>query len=244
MIPPGPRPTRDPETVIGDPPPKPSDPTPRGASSGWRKLHRDILACTRCVESGHIPEAAPVFQGRPRQPLMLVGQAPGEYERVARRPFARRSGVELARWMQRAGFRDDDHFRALTYVTSVTKCFPGKARSGSGDRRPSATEVNQCLPWLEAQLAVVRPRLLILVGGLAHERFLPGRGLDALVGRVFDRAGAEIESLDGAHLPVLVPLPHPSGASRWLNDLHHRELLDRALSRLADTWPVLVAPAT
>jgi uracil-DNA glycosylase len=177
-----------------------------------------------------------MYQGRPNQRLMLVGQAPGIVELGPRKPFAGRSGAELARWMQRAGFRDDDHFRSLTYITSVTKCFPGRSPTGSGDRRPSGPEVALCHPWLEAQLSLVRPRLILLVGGLAHGVFLPGRRLDELVGRLFDARGLEAEA---GEAPLLLPLPHPSGASRWLNSPEHRAMLERGLALLARVWPGL-----
>jgi uracil-DNA glycosylase len=116
-------------------------------------------------------------------------------------------------------------------MTSITKCFPGKAADGNGDRRPSRAEVELCRPHLDHQLALMKPSLLILVGGLAHERFLPGRPLSELVGRVFDGAGREVGPRSRAR-PLLVPLPHPSGASRWLNDAGNRALLDRAIDRL------------
>ena len=164
---------------------------------------------------------------------MLIGQAPGVVELGPRKPFAGRAGKELERWCQRAGFTDDDHFRSLTYVTSVTKCFPGKAASGGGDRRPNAVEVAQCRPWLDAQLALQRPRLIILVGTLAIEQFashLPATSLDALVGDLFETEGGE---------PLLLPLPHPSGASRWLNQPDHRRGLEHALALLRRTWPDL-----
>ena len=192
-----------------------------------------------------------MFQGAPEQRMALVGQAPGERELGPRKPFAGRSGSELARWAVRAGFRDDDHFRRLTYITSITKCFPGKARSGGGDRRPSGVEVAQCRPWLEAQLALLRPRLLILVGGLAHDAFAvtAKRPLEVLVGSVLDASGRDhSEALlsgsgvpEGTPLPFHVPLPHPSGASRWLNSGAHREQLDVALSSLRALWPALGA---
>jgi uracil-DNA glycosylase len=219
-------------------PPAPSDPSPPGADPEWRRLHEDILACTRCVESGHIAEARPMFQGRPGQRLMLIGQAPGIVELGPRKPFAGRAGKELERWMQRAGFAGDDHFRSLTYITSVTKCFPGKAKSGGGDRRPSSVEVAQCRPWLIGQMELVRPRLIILVGTLAIEQFLqylPGRSLDVLVGKLFDSDG---------HEPLLMPLPHPSGASRWLNARQNRARLEEALQLLKKTWPTLVPAAS
>ena len=179
-----------------------------------------------------------MFQGRPGQPLMLIGQAPGIVELGPRKPFAGRAGRELERWCRRAGFADDNHFRSLTYVTSVTKCFPGKSLAGGGDRRPSRIEVAQCRPWLEAQLSLQRPRLIILVGTLAIEQFagdLPGTSLDALVGDLFKSAGGE---------PLLLPLPHPSGASRWLNQPAHRARLSEALGLLGRTWPDLVGDAS
>jgi len=204
-------------------------------------VHRDILACVRCVDSGHLATALPIFQGRPGQRLMLVGQAPGIVEQGPRKPFAGRSGRELERWMQRAGFRDDAHFRSLTYVTSITKCFPGRTSAGSGDRRPSAVEVRNCASWLDLQLELQRPTLIILAGTLAIERFLPGRPLDEVVGRMFDADGGEAATAGGGAPPLLVPLPHPSGASRWLNDQAHRELLARSLELLGRAWPVLAA---
>ena len=230
--------------------PAPSDPAPPGASSEWVRLHQRILECERCVESGHIPFAVPMFQGAPGQRLMLVGQAPGVRELGPRKPFAARSGAELARWMTRAGFNGDDRFRTLVYITSVTKCFPGKARSGAGDRRPSRTEVALCRSWLDAQLQIVRPRLLILVGGLAHDAFrvTSGKSLDQLIGSAFDAEG--VDRADhllrhrrvpaGVPGPWYLPLPHPSGASRWLNLPAHRELLARGLELLRLLWPALV----
>jgi uracil-DNA glycosylase len=175
-----------------------------------------------------------MFQGRPGQRLMLIGQAPGIVEVAIRKPFAGRAGRELERWMQRAGFAGDGHFRSLTYITSVTKCFPGKAKSGGGDRRPTRVEVAQCRPWLVGQLELVRPRLILLVGTLAIEQFqdhLPGSSLDLLVGRLFDSPGQE---------PRLLPLPHPSGASRWLNDQRNRARLEVALDLLRRTWPAML----
>ncbi len=145
---------------------------------------------------------------------MIVGQAPGEIELTTGLPFSGRAGAELRRWLARAGI-DEAH---LPYRTSMTKCFPGKAASGAGDRRPSPPELALCAPWLERELALVRPAILLLVGQLAIERFWGKHQLREVVGKVRQ---------DGERL--LIPLPHPSGASRWLNDPANRALLDRAL---------------
>ena len=194
------------------------------------RLHRDILGCTRCVDAGFLPLAAPVLSGYPDNQIMLIGQAPGAVEAERRLPFQGRSGKVLMQWLARAGFASEMEARRRIYMTSVTKCFPGKGAAG-GDRRPSRAEVGLCRPHLDRQLALIKPLLLILVGGLAHERFLPDRPLSELVGRVFDLSGRAVGPRTRTR-PLLLPLPHPSGASRWLNDPGNRALLDRALRRL------------
>jgi uracil-DNA glycosylase family 4 len=200
------------------------------SSTAVARLHQQILACTRCVDAGYLPKAAPVLSGYADNRIMLIGQAPGAVEAVRRLPFQGKSGKVLMGWLIRAGFRSEVQVRRLVYMTSITKCFPGKG-SGGGDRRPGRAEVDLCRSHLDRQLALIKPEVLILVGGLAHERFLPGRPLDALVGRLFDLSGREVASSQQAR-PLLVPLPHPSGASRWLNPAENRALLDRALRRL------------
>jgi len=193
-------------------------------------LHRDILGCTRCVDAGFLPLAAPVLSGYPDNQIMLIGQAPGAVEAERRLPFQGRSGKVLMQWLARAGFASEMEARRRIYMTSVTKCFPGKGAAG-GDRRPSRAEEGLCRPHLDRQLALIKPLLLILVGGLAHGRFLPDRPLSELVGRVFDLSGRAVGPRTRTR-PLLLPLPHPSGASRWLNDPGNRALLDRALRRL------------
>jgi uracil-DNA glycosylase family 4 len=204
-------------------------------------LHRQIRGCTRCVEAGFLPNAAPVLSGFPDNRIMLIGQAPGVVEEVRRLPFQGRSGKVLMRWLIRAGFQSEEQIRRRVYMTSITKCFPGKG-SGGGDRRPSRPEVELCRPHLDRQLRLVNPQVILLIGGLAHERFLPGRPLTDLVGAVFDRSGTPLGPCVRLR-PILVPLPHPSGASRWLNDVANLALLDRALRNLRPiVRPYLDAP--
>jgi len=196
-----------------------------------RDLQQAHRACRRCVDAGFIERAHPVFNGTDRQRILLVGQAPGPVEVDQTKPFAGRAGRELMRWMQRAGFRDEEDVRRRVYMTAMTTCFPGKRVDGSGDRRPSAQEVALCAPWLDALLALLQPRLILPIGSLALGRFMPGRRLDDVVGGAFTAGGASISGLPRSELAVL-PLPHPSGQSRWLNDPGRRVLLERALSTL------------
>lgn len=145
---------------------------------------------------------------------MIIGQAPGAVELTTGVPFSGRAGAELRRWLAVAGIDEAQ----LPYRTSITKCFPGKAALGAGDRRPSPPEIALCAPWLEAELALLRPRVMLLVGTLAIERFWGRVPLSEVVGK---------SRIEGDR--VLIPLPHPSGASRWLNDPANRAKLRRAL---------------
>jgi uracil-DNA glycosylase len=195
-------------------------------------LQREQRACTRCADAGYIARAHPVFSGRPGQHILLVGQAPGPVEQDQSRPFAGRSGRQLMRWLVRAGLRDEADVRDRIYMTAMTTCFPGRRPDGAGDRRPSGAEVALCAPWLDSVVALLAPRLIIPIGSLSLERFLPGRKLDDVVGSAYAADGATMSGIP-RHAPALLPLPHPSGQSRWLNDPARVALLDRAILRLA-----------
>jgi uracil-DNA glycosylase len=187
-------------------------------------------ACHVCVDQGIIPEASPTFQGEWGAPFFLVGQAPGPVERESRRPFSGRAGKELDRWMLRAGFASAEEFRRLTYIAALMRCFPGRNPNGTGDRRPPPAAVANCAHWLDREVRLLKPKAIFLVGQMAIERFLgPGR-LEDRVGRRF-----------GAR-PVLVPLPHPSGQSRWLNDHANREHLASALELIGQMRSTLARP--
>jgi uracil-DNA glycosylase len=184
------------------------------------ELQRACRACDRCVAAGIIPSAAPTFQGGPGARFLLVGQAPGPTEIEQGRPFAGRAGRELGRWMARAGFASDEEFRRVTYLAALMRCFPGRLPSGKGDRPPPPGAIRSCASWLDAELALLRPRVVIAVGQMAIRRFLGPGPLEERVGRTF---GGD---------PLVLPLPHPSGQSRWLNDPANRERLARALAAL------------
>src|SRR5919198_3401132 len=142
-------------------------------------LHARIRACRKCVRAGLIERARPIVAGSSADRVAIVGQAPGAVELATGLPFSGRSGAELRRWLARAGI-DERH---LPYRTAITKCFPGKAASGAGDRKPSPPEIANCAPWLVRELSLVRPRIVLLVGQLAIERFWGKVPLHDSVGR-------------------------------------------------------------
>jgi uracil-DNA glycosylase len=156
--------------------------------------------------------------------VVLVGQAPGKVETTGGKPFAGRAGRTLFRWLERAGL-DEATARSRIYIAAITRCFPGPSPSGRGDRVPSRAEQEECAAWLDAELRIIRPKLLLPVGRLAIERFLPPLPLDRLIGRVH-----QVEHVGGQCRAI--PLPHPSGASSWIHQDDHPALLDRALDAI------------
>jgi uracil-DNA glycosylase len=176
-------------------------------------LQRDVRACRACTEAGFPLESLPVVHGHEGQRAYLFGQAPGVVEGEERRPWRGRAGRTLRRWLE----LDEDEFYATFYCASVTRCYPGRADSGRGDRTPTSREQDLCSFWREWELRLLEPRLLVPVGGLAITRILGRRRLDECVGRRFDLEDT-----------VAIPLPHPSGASAWLNDPSNRRQVDEA----------------
>jgi uracil-DNA glycosylase len=202
-----------------------------GRSALLSALQAGCRSCHICVDQGIIPEANPTFEGRWGAPFFLVGQAPGPVERESRRPFSGRAGKELDRWMIRAGFESPEEFRHLTYIAALMRCFPGRNRAGNGDLKPPPAAVANCAHWLDTELSLLKPKVLILVGQLAIARFLGP-------GRLEDRVGLRF-----GERPVMVPLPHPSGQNRWLNEPPNRQRLDTALALLGQLR-LSLAPAS
>ena len=182
-------------------------------------LHRDLSRCRACAEAGHPLESLPVRVPGTHQRAYLLGQAPGVVEGEQRLPWRGRAGRTLRRWLE----LEEDEFYAAFYCASVTRCYPGRAPSGRGDRTPTPREQDLCSFWRDWELELLRPRLIVTVGGLALRRLLGQPSLTPCVGERYE--------LDGASV---VPLPHPSGASGWLNDPANRERLARA-ARLVTT---------
>jgi uracil-DNA glycosylase len=185
----------------------------RSAYRSVRSLQRDNRACRACLEAGHPLESLPVLEGREGQRAYLFGQAPGVLEGQELRPWRGRAGQTLRRWLG----LDEDAFYDAFYCASVTRCYPGRLPGGRGDRLPTPEEQALCAFWRDWELRLLRPRLIVPVGGLAARRLL---GID----RLRECVGQRLERHDA----VVVPLPHPSGASGWLNVPANRRLLERA----------------
>jgi len=177
-------------------------------------LKRDEGVCRACAEAGYPLESLPVIAPGEGQRAYLFGQAPGIVEGQERRPWRGRAGQTLRRWLA----MEEDEFYATFYCASVTRCYPGKPASGRGDRTPTPAEQQLCAFWRDQELKLLRPRLIVTVGGLAARSLLGLKSVTECVGVRYEHGDA-----------IAIPLPHPSGASSWLNVPANKERVATAI---------------
>jgi uracil-DNA glycosylase len=181
------------------------------------KVQRRNARCRRCLEAGFPIVPPPVFAGHAAQRAYLFGLAPGRVEAETGRPWQGRAGRTLRRWLR----LDEEAFFASFYCASVTRCFPGPSPSGRGDRRATRAEGALCESWRDEELRLLDPALVVTVGLTPATRLLGVRRLGEAVGKSFLLGDA-----------IAVPLPHPSGASGWLNDPANRARLGKATTHV------------
>jgi uracil-DNA glycosylase len=186
------------------------------------ELHARLRQCRLCLDAGYDVFPRAIFSGSIGARIMSIGQAPGITEKDAGRPFNAGSGKRLFQWLAQAGI-DEKWYRSTQYMASITKCYPGRAKGGSGDRVPSRAEQAFCRPFLEAEIRLVDPELILLIGRLAIGLYYPSDlSLEEIIGTQ--------KQVDGRWV---VPLPHPSGASRWHQISGNRERIQQAIALIA-----------
>jgi uracil-DNA glycosylase len=187
----------------------------RSSYRSLASLQRDLAVCSACAEAGYPLESLPVRNAQLDQPAYMFGQAPGPNEGIERRPWRGRAGQTLRSWLE----MDEDTFYSTFYCASVTRCYPGKHPNGKGDRVPTPEEQELCAFWSDWELSLLRPRLVVPVGGLAIRRMLGRKQLAGTIGERFPLTDDR----------VAIPLPHPSGVSLWLNSPDNRALVAGAV---------------
>jgi uracil-DNA glycosylase family protein len=200
--------------------PKPGQPVPELLPS------RPTLGSVREVAAGckacdlYLKGTQTVFgEGPSRAAIMLVGEQPGDAEDVAGHPFVGPAGRLLDRALEEAGID-----RRSVYVTNVVKHFKweprGKRRIHS---RPNASEVAACRPWLETEIALVKPRVLVCLGATAAQ---------ALLGRTFKVSRQRGQPVPSSLAPVVTATVHPSSILRAPDDAARREEMRRFVADL------------
>ena len=158
------------------------------------ELEKKAKACRQCYLAEERTNVA-FSDGDPLSPLMLVGEGPGEQEDLQGRPFVGPAGQLLDKILDAAAIG-----RARVYICNIVKCrprnLPGRPgfRAGGGQNRPPAEEeVKACLPWLEAQIAVIQPKIILCLGSVAAQVLIePGFSVTRDRGKWFERYGIKI----------------------------------------------------
>jgi DNA polymerase len=186
---------------------------------GLADVERTALTCTLCpLAAGR---TTVVFgEGDPHANLMVVGEGPGREEDLQGRPFVGRSGQLLNRLLaEEAGLQ-----RAQVYIANVVKCRP------PGNRDPLPEEIAACRPYLEQQLALIAPRVVITLGNFATRLLLDtNRGITQLRGRSYPFDGGSF----GAGGALLLPTYHPAAALRGGGEVVARMRADFVRARAA-----------
>jgi uracil-DNA glycosylase len=201
------------------------------ASAKQVVISRHIAALRKCRRCPRM-KSEPVSGGAVVSDVMIIGQAPGPREPTLRRPFAHTAGQTLFRWFEKFCRLNEAAVRSKIYFAAVCRCFPGKAPGGT-DRVPTPEEIRNCAPWMNEEIKILKPRLIIPVGRLAIVQFIECTKLEQVIGRKF-RARRADRVFD------LIPLPHPSGASPWHKILPGKQLLEKAMRKIA-RHPTIVA---
>lgn len=192
-------------------------------------LNASLRACRSCHAEGFLDESESIpiaLDPEPDAPLpkiLLIGQAPSIRATLHHRPFAGPGGEKLRDWLEQGGVPRADFYRKI-HFGAVTRCYPGRVPGAKGDRVPSRREQELCRPWLDQLFEVLRPRVVLLVGLLAIRTYLgPVKSLTSVVGAATRR-----------DCVLYIPLPHPSGVSRWHNAPANVEAVARAMRILKD----------
>jgi uracil-DNA glycosylase family 4 len=189
------------------------------------EVQAKMKKCRLCLRAGYEIYPPAVFSGTASAEFMTIGQAPGITEQQAQRPFNAGSGTRLFGWLSQAGL-EEDWFRSTQYMTSVTKCYPGRQPASSGDRVPSRAEQEYCRPFLDQEVELVDPQVIIPIGRLAINLFYPGSlKLADIIGSTTEYQGRQV-----------IPLPHSSGASRWHQLEENRLLIERAILLIKEQY--------
>jgi uracil-DNA glycosylase len=201
----------------------------RGARSRSRliALNGRIRACRKCHDAGLLDDRESIPIARDPEPdaplprILLIGQAPGLRATLHDRPFAGAAGEKLRDWLEQGGIPREDFYRQIHFA-AITRCYPGRLPGAKGDRVPSPQEQGLCRPWLDELIKTLQPQVVILTGLLAIRTFLgPVASLTAVVGTSTVRDDV-----------CYLPLPHPSGVSRWLNEPANIAAVARAMEIL------------
>jgi uracil-DNA glycosylase family 4 len=183
------------DRLLGKVAPSPREPFQEPAEWTFEALREATLVCVKCPHLVGCRTQVVFGVGNPKAELMFVGEAPGAEEDAQGEPFVGRAGQLLTKIIQAMGFRRQD-----VYIANVLKCRPDMPVGSSGNRKPTPEEMRTCLPWLEKQIDLIKPRVMVALGATA---------LEGLLGATTSVSKARGRWLDFHGIPVMATY-HPA----------------------------------
>jgi DNA polymerase len=156
------------------------------------ELHGLIRSCTKCEELVEYRTQAVPGVGPADARVVFIGEAPGRWEDEKGEPFVGEAGAYLTELLERIGLD-----RAQVFITNVVKCRPPE------NRNPKTPEMDNCAPYLERQLGLIKPDLVVLLGRVALARFFPKE-------KITEAAALPRRKLVGGSEIVFLPMLHPA----------------------------------
>ena len=141
------------------------------------KIAAEVMGCPLCKLARTRENAVP-GEGQLAAKILFIGEAPGRSEDEKGRPFVGAAGKILHEMLAKAGIE-----RSQVFITNVVKCRP------PNNRVPEDDEVAACYPYLERQLALIRPRIICILGRTAYSSILGGGSITANRGKIIEKAG-------------------------------------------------------
>jgi len=161
---------------------------------GLEKLNKEMLSCSKCALRANCNQVVP-GEGNARAEIMLIGEGPGKKEDELGRPFVGAAGKFLDEMLSSIKMKRED-----VYIANVVKCRPPE------NRDPLPEEVETCWVWLEKQIEIIDPEIIVTLGRHSMERFVPGKKISSDHGKAFRR------EIDGLGKRIFFTLYHPAAA--------------------------------
>lgn len=152
--------------------------SPEAKAAAFAALRERVLQCVKCPHLAASRKNVVFGVGNIHAELMFIGEAPGADEDEQGEPFVGKAGQLLTKIIEAMGLR-----RSEVYIANVLKCRPDTPGQPAGNRKPTAEEMKTCLPYLQEQIDLIRPRVLVALGGTAMEGLLGKSGITRLRGQ-------------------------------------------------------------
>lgn len=163
---------------VGEAPPCAPPLSPEAKAAAFAALRERVMQCVKCPHLAATRKNVVFGVGNINAELMFIGEAPGADEDEQGEPFVGKAGQLLTKIIEAMGLRRSD-----VYIGNVLKCRPDTPGQPAGNRKPTAEEMKTCLPYLQEQIDLIRPRVLVALGGTAMEGLLGKSGITKLRGQ-------------------------------------------------------------